>query len=239
MLHEVYTSLQKEMIAKLSLCRQAISHSSEKGDASEGDWLAWFQEYLPKRYRVDKAFVVDSDDSKSQQIDVVIYDAQYSHLVFRHNNTRYVPAESVYAVFEVKQELTKEYLEYAGDKAKSVRSLKRTSVPIPHAGGTFPPKTPHFIPAGILTVTSTWTEPLGETFQNNLLSLPCGASLQLGCVIQEGAFEVSTEDAVKITISTKENALVSFFFYLLSRLQPLATVPAIDINAYAKLVSQS
>jgi hypothetical protein len=111
-------------------------------------------------------------------------------------------------------------------------------VPIPHAGGTFPPKAPHFIPAGILTVTSTWTKPLGATFQKNLLSLPRDASLQLGCVIQEGAFEVSVEDAVKITISAKENALVSFFFYLLSRLQPLGTAPAIDINAYAKLVSQ-
>jgi hypothetical protein len=54
----------------------------------------------------------------------------------------YVPAESVYAIIEVKQELSRTYIKYAGDKIKSVRCLKRTSVPIPHAGGTYKPKPP-------------------------------------------------------------------------------------------------
>ncbi|GMO32675.1 MAG: hypothetical protein Ta2B_13520 [Termitinemataceae bacterium] len=233
MLAEIYNSLQDEMIAKLSASRAAIPHSAEMGSASEGDWISWFKEYLPKRYQTDKAFVVDSEDNISQQIDAVIYDAQYSHLVFKHNGTLYVPAESVYAGFEVKQELNKGYLEYAGEKAKSVRALKRTSAPIPHAGGVYPAKNPHFIPSGILTVTSSWADPLGTTFKDNMLALQGNQSLQLGCVIKEGAFTVKDSTDTTIEISGKENSLVAFFFDLLLRLQSLGTVAAIDIGAYA------
>jgi len=234
MLNEVYASVQKEMEAKLLAGRKSIPHSAEMGSASEDDWVNWFNDYLPKRYQAKRAFVIDSSDSISDQIDIVVHDAQYSHLVFKHNNTVYVPAESVYAVFEVKQELTKAYLEYAGAKAASVRRLTRTSVPIPHAGGMYPPKEPHFIPAGILTVTSKWKEPLGEAFQKNISNLQGDQSIQLGCVIQSGAFSV-TEAGVDI--SDVETSLVSFFFDLLIRLQSLGTVTAIDIRAYASALN--
>jgi hypothetical protein len=231
MLHQVYASLQNEMIAKLMTSREAILHPAEKGAASENDWIDWFKQYLPKRYQVDKAFIVDSSDNISQQIDAVIYDAQYSHLVFKHNDTRYIPAESVYAIFEVKQELNKTHIEYAGEKAKSVRILKRTSIPIPYAGGTYSAKVPHFIPAGILTTNSCWKDPLGSTFRKNIQALCEVSSLQLGCVIKDGAFSLEDD---RIKISNKEKSLVSFFFHLLLRLQSIATVTAIDIPAYAK-----
>jgi hypothetical protein len=232
-LAEIYHSLQDEMIAKLSASRTAIPHSAEMGSATEDDWISWFKSYLPKRYQTDRAFIVDSQDNISQQIDAVIYDAQYSHLVFKHNGTLYVPAESVYAVFEVKQDLNKKYLDYAGDKAESVRKLKRTSVPIPHAGGTYPAKQLHAIPAGILTVTSSWSDSLGATFKKNLFALQGDKSLQLGCVIIEGAFTVNNSKRKMVEISRKDNSLVAFFFDLLLRLQSLGTVAAIDIQAYA------
>jgi len=236
MLRDIYTSLQNEMVAKLLASRTAIGHSSEKGDATEGDWVEWFNEYLPKRYCVNKAFVVDSEDNISEQIDIVIYDAQYSHLVFRHQGTRYIPAESVYAVFEVKQELNKYNLDYAGDKVESVRKLKRTSVPIRHIGGLNPPNQPHFIPAGILTVSSIWKDPLGATFKKNVLSLKKNKSLQCGCVIQDGAFNINENK--KIAINNKEQSLVCFFFDLLLQLQAIGTVTAIDIKAYAQRINQ-
>ena len=45
-------------------------------------------------------------------------------------NTKYIPAEGVYAVFEVKPDLNKKYILYAGDKIESVRKLFRTSASI-------------------------------------------------------------------------------------------------------------
>ncbi|MDR0761534.1 MAG: hypothetical protein LBF13_00640, partial [Campylobacteraceae bacterium] len=204
---------------------------------SENNWIEWFNTYLPKRYHTDKAFVIDSNDKVSEQIDIVIYDMQYSHLVFQHQGAKYIPAESVYAVFEVKQEINKEHLDYAVKKAESVRRLKRTSTPIKHAGGTYHPKPLHDIIAGILTLTSSWKEPLGESLKKNLLQLPLNNQLQLGCVVQEGAF--SLKDDGSIEISGKQTCLVSFFFNLLLRLQSIGTVPAIDIQRYAKILSSN
>ena len=233
-LREVYKKVQSQMVASMTVSSEAVVHSGEKGDSSEADWIGWCKKYLPKRYRIDKAFIVDSEDNFSDQIDMVIYDAQYSLLVFEHNNVKYIPAESVYCIFEIKQELTKQYLEYAGNKAQSVRRLRRTSAPVPHAGGTYKPKKLHDIPAGILTLRSTWADPLGNTFKKNLLSLDGDNSLELGCVINEGAFSVS--DNGEIEVSQKDVALISFYFKLLSCLQSIATVPVIDIRAYEGLL---
>jgi hypothetical protein len=155
-------------------------------------------------------------------------------LVFEHNGVKYILAESVYCIFEIKQELNKPHLDYAGNKAQSVRRLFRTSAPVHHAGGTLKPKELHFIPAGILCLNSIWTDPLGETFKENLFSLQNDNSLQLGCVMNEGAFSVS--ENFQIDISNKEFALISFYFKLLSCLQKIATVPAIDMEAYSLLL---
>jgi hypothetical protein len=46
---------------------------------------------------------VDSLGNFSQQIDVVVFDRQYSPFIFDFREQQIVPAESVYAVFEAKQ----------------------------------------------------------------------------------------------------------------------------------------
>ena len=61
--------------------------------------------YLPERYRADKAYVVDSKGAFSDQIDVVVYDRQYSPFIFTYENETIIPAESVYAVFEAKRQM--------------------------------------------------------------------------------------------------------------------------------------
>jgi hypothetical protein len=45
----------------------------------------------------------------------------------------YIPAESVYAVFEVKQDV-KGNIDYAAQKVESVRRLKRTSIEMVASG---------------------------------------------------------------------------------------------------------
>ena len=106
-LKTLYSALQEEMIAKANFS-SVLNHPTDKGDNTEDNWISWFSEYLPKRYKAAKATVIDSNGAISDQIDVVLYDAQYSYLAFNNNGTLYIPAESVYAVFEVKQDLTKD-----------------------------------------------------------------------------------------------------------------------------------
>ena len=168
-LSDLYAEMQKEMLQKLQTGAFSLVHSGSKGDNTEANWIEWFRAYLPERYKVDNAIIIASTGKKSQQIDLVIYDAQYSYLVFHQGNTKLIPAESVYAVFKVKQELNKEYIEYAGEKAKSVRSLHRASARIKHAGGNYDPKPLHEVLAGVLTTRSTWASPISSNVKQFLL----------------------------------------------------------------------
>src|SRR4029453_9246834 len=109
---------------------------------------------FPHRYQADRAFVIDSRGECSEQIDIVIYDRQYSPFLYNQANQRYVPAESVYAVLEVKQDLSAEHVRYAGGKAASVRRLHRTSAAVPTVAGVVTAGQPQRIIAGILTYQS-------------------------------------------------------------------------------------
>src|SRR6266496_1728468 len=149
-LRDIFLGLQRQMIAILQAEREILRHPGTKGASTELQWLKTLESYLPKRYCVDRAFVLDCDSSLSEQIDIVIYDRQYSPFLFNQDDAKYVPAEAVYAAIEVKQELNPENIAYAGKKAASVRRLRRTSAPIHHAGGTLGPKEPPNILAGIV-----------------------------------------------------------------------------------------
>ena len=52
-----------------------------------------------------KATIVDSNGQFSDQIDIVLFDRQYTPLIFEHQNEIVVPVEAVYALFEAKQEI--------------------------------------------------------------------------------------------------------------------------------------
>lgn len=223
------------MIAKLTTNRENIIHPGSKGDATELCWIEMLNSYLPKRYQAAKAFVLDANGQLSEQLDVVIFDRQYSPFLFNQSGTCYIPAESVYAVFEVKQDLGKKEIEYAGSKAASVRCLQRTSGPIPHAGGKHPPRPLFEILAGVLTLSATWKPLFGSSFDLAVKSLSRQQRIDLGCALQFGAFDLRYVKDGKPRIEKNEkDPLIFFFLHLLSRLQELATVPAIVITEYAK-----
>ena len=229
-LKELFLSLQEEMSAAV-MSSSRLQHPIDKGDNTEQSWIKWFNKYLPKRYKADKATIIDSKGNSSNQIDIVIYDAQYSYLAFNQNGILYIPAESVYAVFEVKQELNKSHMEYAGKKAESVRKLYRTSAPIPYANGTYKPKVLHRILAGILTSVSGWDKPFGDSWKKCIENYTESQQVDCGCVLSRGSFFYDYS-AKRVYKSLKEESLVYFFLSLLIELQKMGTVPAIDLKSY-------
>ena len=168
----------------------------------------------------------------------MIYDRQYCPFLFTRHGNHYIPAEAVYAVFEIKQTLTREHLAYAAAKALSVRRLKRTSAPIPYASGTYEPRPLFTILAGILALDSSWTPALGEPLKVVLAEQEPGARLDLGCALQHGTFEAEYGDALRLTKSSANESLIFFFLTLLRRLQALATVPAIDLGVYGRFLDR-
>ena len=189
---------------------------------------------MPHRYQIDKAFVVDSEGATSDEIDIVIYDRQYTPLLYNLAGQRFVPAESVYAVLESKQTFDKGNLEYAGRKAASVRNLKRTSARIVHAGGEFEARGLPRILAGIVAFDSAWSPPLGGALITTLSERPEAERLDLGCAVSAGSFGVQYRESgiESFDQSDASTALFFFFLTLLHRLQTMGTVPAIDYQSY-------
>ena len=235
-LQRAFASEQSCLVAKLR-SSDRIVHDGDRGEVNEQFFIEVLRNYLPNRYTVHKATILDSDGQVSDSIDVVVHDRQYTPTLLDSESHRYIPAEAVYAVFECKPKIDKAYLEYAGKKAKSVRCLKRTSVPIPHAGGSYPAK-PHFeIIAGILAIEADWKDGFSTSFENCHSALTGLAKLNCGLAVDGHAFD-TFEQGGGYTYCKSENALVYFLFRLLNQLQTLGTVPAIDWNAYAAQLSK-
>lgn len=232
---QVYASVHEEIQSKLGIARKTLAHPTTKGDASEDVWIQLFNDYLPHRYKAAKAHVADSMGSFSDQLDVVIFDRQYSPLVFCFQEQWIIPAESVYAVFEVKQKIDLVMVKCAQQKVASVRRLTQTSLPIPHAGGTHDPKPPIQIIGGILTLESEWTPALGDSFKKALETEDTDERLDIGCIAAHGYFHLGSS-LDNLNISYTDKAATGFLFKLISLLQASGTVPMIDIEAYSKWI---
>ena len=225
-------NLHDDIEHRLSIVRKSFSHPGTKGDGSENVWLDLFNTYLPKRYQAATAHIVDSKGVFSEQIDVVIFDRQYSPFVFHYEDQMIIPAESVYAVFEAKQSINLGMVEYAQKKVESVRKLHRTSLPIPYANGKYPAKELINIIGGILTLESDWTPPLGKPLTKKLDTNLNNGLLNIGCSASHGYFLFDKVDK-KFHTYIENKAATVFLFKLISELQYSGTVPMIDIQAYS------
>jgi hypothetical protein len=221
----------KNVHGRLEAARRALKHPVTKGDASENVWISLFEEYLPKRYQTAKATIVDCNGKFSEQIDVVIYDRQYSPLIITIEGQKIIPAESVYAVFESKQEVTASDIAYTQGKIKSVRRLERTTLAIPYVQGKYAPKPLHHIIGGILTFESGWKPPIGKSLKTALETNTKNGLIDIGCIAANGYFCYNNN---KFEIVNSSKAVTAFLFALITQLQSIGTVPMMDISKYAK-----
>ncbi len=223
-LSQLFLRVQDQMLANLAVST-VLEHPTACGAATEQHWIDLFNRYLPQRYRATSAFIIDADGQRSRQIDIAIYDRFYSPLFFLDAGQSHIPAESVYAVFEVKQTLTSKWIIDAGRKAASVRRLRRTSALAPSIEF---PKPPPPILAGVLSLDSIWAGPCVSRIAPLLRRLPPDQRLDLGCVLRHGAFE-GTEN-----FSDPHDALIYFMLRLVHRLPQMGAAPAIDFSEYPR-----
>ena len=236
-LPRILAGLHDDIQTRLETVRRSFGHPGTKGDGSEHVWLDLLNTYLPKRYQAAKAHVVDSQGKFSQQIDVVVFDRQYSPFIFNYQGQTIIPAESVYAVFEAKQTVNAEQVRYARNKVASVRALYRTSLPIPYAKGTYPPKPLIPILGGILTFESDWAPAMGQPFRNALGGGEGDNCLDVGCIAAHGYFEFD-RDSCEYRTHAGGKPATAFLLKLISMLQFSGTVPMIDVKAYAQWLSK-
>jgi len=262
----LFNGLQSQMNAQLNTNREFITHPGSKGDSLENAWIEWLSKYLPNRYSVDKAIIIDHEGNTSHQIDIVIYDNWFTPFIFSQNGFHYIPAEGVYAIFEVKPDLKgnvegKTYIEYAAEKIASVRVLKRTSTKMINSGSEVPARPLTKILGGILTSTNTIKQV--STIEKQLKSQTGFKSIDFGCIADYGSFYIDydgEEDTSlrnendfnkrysdyynlrifkELNFSRPENSLITFFMQLTRYLQQaIGTVPAINLQTYLDKIDE-
>ncbi len=221
------------LVSQLEFSAKSITHDGKLGEVNEQHFIALLKEYLPKRYSVDSAIVVDSLGATSDQIDVVIFDNQYTPTLLDQRDHRYVPAEAVYAVIEVKSRMNSANIQYAAKKAESVRALNRTSGLITHAAGDPVKKAPIPITAGVVAATSVFKNGLVGTNASRMLAgLNSDQFLDFGLIAEGGCFDFFDGS---YSVGPDDNSLAYLLFRLLGKLNSVGTVPAVDWSKYAAI----
>jgi hypothetical protein len=234
-LHEAFVLRQEQLLATLGVGRSVGAHPLAIGDDSELNWRGMLESILPTRYRISRGFAVDADGKRSGQIDLLIYDRHFSPVLLDVGDYLFVPAESVFAALEVKQQMDRDSLKYATDKVASVRRLRMTSAPVPYVEGKYAPKPLHRPIGGLLTMDSGWNPPLGEAFGKALKEFAGAGSLDMGCALRGGSFAVD-EGNGSVAQSSEDGALIFFVVRLLRHLQKIGSPPAIDYDEYARVL---
>ena len=200
-----------------------------------------------------------------QHFQPIIYDNWYTPFIFNQNGFKYIPAEGVYAVFEVKPDIGgtsagKHNIVYAGEKVASVRRLMRTSTHMINSGQKYAPRPLTKIIGGILGTNCSQKE---DTVEKHIKELSGFYTLEMGCTIENGSFfvdynnkegetEIKTanfEDFQKyynnrefnsIKFSNPNHSLIMFLMQLTSYLQQsIGTVPAIDMQKYLDNINET
>jgi hypothetical protein len=83
----------------------------------------------------------------------------------------------------------------------------------------------------VLSFESDWKPPLGEALQEALSDGDAASSLDIGCIAAHGVFIRQGDNFV---LADGKKPATAFLLELIARLQELATVPMIDIRAYAR-----
>jgi hypothetical protein len=203
-LREIFRCVQDQIRSQLAACK-IFEHATASGAAAERPWCTMLNQYLPRRYRASSAFIIDAAGRRSRQIDIAIYDHFSSPPLFPHRAGLHIPAESVCAVFEVKQMLTRQWIVDAGQKAASVRALHRNG------------KSRRKILAGVLAARGVWTpQTFSKKLPEILRTMDSAHRLDLGCVLDNGAFQGTK-------VSAPQDALIFFLLHLLQSLTPRPT----------------
>ena len=236
-LRERFIDVEKEFLAGLKKRQREITHDGTLGDATEDAWINLLREYLPTRYKVEKAFAVDHLGNTTEQLDCLIFDAHFTPALFGKEKYRYVPAEAVYATFEIKQDVTADHLRAAAQKAESLRILQRTSVPLPYGKHLNEAKVPFPIICGLLAMNAPWTDGLGKAFMTNFSVLEEDKTLDLVLTAESGFCDRLVADHEPAVVSGS-GALIRGLFRLLSALRSRASVTAVDWEKYEEVFNE-
>ena len=102
-----------------------IDHRGDRGEFREQVIANFLRPFLPTCYGLRSGAVFAADGSGSRQMDVVLYDAVFSNVLFSDSANSLFPAEAVFGAIEVKSDLSSATLDESIENIRSLKTLQR------------------------------------------------------------------------------------------------------------------
>ncbi|MCU6711416.1 hypothetical protein M6D81_22225 [Paenibacillus sp. J5C_2022] len=121
---ENYRIIERNIVEALEI--GIVDHHLTTGSYREEVWREMFERIIPRKFAIEQSvFIVDSNARVSREVDLVIFDEQYTPYVFRHGNIKYIPIEAVAVVVQCKSK--KVVFDDLNEWVKSITNLRTSS----------------------------------------------------------------------------------------------------------------
>lgn len=99
-IHENFNHMNQMMIREIEL---ASVQGGVTGNYREGMWVKFFRGIIPLKYSLTQGvIIIDSKGNVSKEVDIVIFDEQFTPYVFQYNSLKFIPIEAVVIAVECK-----------------------------------------------------------------------------------------------------------------------------------------
>lgn len=98
-----YANLEQSIVSQLLL--ETPNHHTTSGTYREQVWANFFRQIIPKKFSIAQGvFIIDSskDNLISKEVDLAIFDEQYTPYIFNYGNIKFIPIEAVSIVVQCK-----------------------------------------------------------------------------------------------------------------------------------------
>lgn len=116
-----YKDREKSLVNQLNM--ETPNHQLTTGTYRETVWKSLFEQIIPRKFCIDQGvFIMDSHQNISAEVDLAIFDEQYTPYIFNYGKIKFIPIEAVAVVIQCKgKSLDKENL---SDWVGSIKELK-------------------------------------------------------------------------------------------------------------------
>ncbi|OEH85144.1 hypothetical protein BHU72_05905 [Desulfuribacillus stibiiarsenatis] len=95
-----YQELESVIANQLHL---QCEHPTVIGSFREKIWKSLFEQIVPKKFSIEQSvFIIDSEGSVSKEVDLAIFDEQYTPYIFNYGEMKFIPIEAVAVVIQCK-----------------------------------------------------------------------------------------------------------------------------------------
>ncbi|OEF97137.1 DUF6602 domain-containing protein [Desulfuribacillus alkaliarsenatis] len=99
-IYKNYKYLNNMMVEEMEI---ASLHGGVTGNYREEMWIELFRSMIPKKFSMAQGvMIIDSMGKVSKEVDIAVYDEQYTPYVFNYNTLKFIPIEAVAIVIECK-----------------------------------------------------------------------------------------------------------------------------------------